>query len=234
MATVVAVLTLVVRGRVAPVEATCAVALVIGAPIAGVWLERRDAVCHRPARWLRRALGVVVPTAAAFGLVSGAAVGGSAQVLPAVGLAVTQVACVVLAARALRYPVGPELGEMAVEVVEKVRSRHQVGVPAWALPDEVRLNGQEIVVVLSPGPGTAIGIVVRLDDVRDVAVRPGRPDEGPWIRLDSGGQYFAGDGDVLEIRHRDGELVVPVCGAAAFAEVIRSRIAAQRGVPARN
>ncbi|OZM82255.1 hypothetical protein [Pseudonocardia sp. MH-G8] len=234
VAAAVAVLTVVVRSRVAPVEAACAVALVIGAPIACGRLEWRDAVHRRPARWLRRALGVVLPTAVAFGLASGAVTDGPVQALPAVVLVVTQLACVVLAARALRYPLRSELGEMAVEVTAKVRSGHQVGTPAWALPDEVRLTGRDVVVVLRPGPGSVSGIGVRLDDVMDVSVRPARPDGGPWIRLDSGAQYFAGEGDVVEVRHRDGALVVPVCNATAFAEVIRSRITLRQGMPAKN
>jgi hypothetical protein len=232
VAALVAVLTLVVRGRVAPVEAAIAAVLVIGAPLAGGRLEQRDAVRRRPARWLRRAVGVVVPNVVALGLVGGAVVDGW-QVQAAVGAGVLQLVGVVLAARALRYPLRPELGEMAVEVTEKVRSAHQVGMPAWALQDEVRLTGREVVVVLRPGPGSAIGIGVRLDDVMDVSVRPVRPGEGPWVLLDNGGRYFAGEGDVVEVRHRDGELVVPVCNAAVFAEVIRSRIAARWGVPTR-
>jgi hypothetical protein len=230
VASLVAVLTLVSKGRVAPVEAACAAALVIGAPIVSGRLERRDAVRRRPARWLRRALGVVVPNAVALGLVGGAVAEGW-QVQAAVGVGVVQLVGVVLAARALRYPLRPELGEMAVEVTAKVRSAHQVGAPAWALPDEVRLTGREVVVVVHPGPGSAVGIGVRFDDVMDVSVRPARPDEGPWVRLESGGRYFAGEGDVVEVRHRDGVLVVPVCHAAAFAEVICSRIAARQGVP---
>jgi hypothetical protein len=232
VAALVAVLTLVVRGRVAPVEAAIAAVLVIGAPLAGGRLEQRDAVRRRPARWLRRAVGVVVPNVVALGLVGGAVVDGW-QVQAAVGAGVLQLVGVALAARALRYPLRPELGEMAVEVTEKVRSAHQVGMPAWALQDEVRLTGREVVVVLRPGPGSAIGIGVRLDDVMDVSVRPVRPGEGPWVLLDNGGRYFAGEGDVVEVRHRDGELVVPVCNAAVFAEVIRSRIAARWGVPTR-
>jgi len=234
MAAVVAVLTLVVRGRVAPVETALAAALVIGAPITGIWLERRDAVRRRPARWLRRASGVVVPNAVALGLASGAVTDGPGQVLPAAGLVVTQLACVVLAARALRYPLRPELGEMAVEVTEKVRSDHQSGVLAWALQDEVRLTDRKVLVVVRPGPMSAFGIAVRLDDVMDVSARAAQPGERPWIRLDGGQQYFVGEGEVVEVRHRRGALVVPVCHAAAFAEVIRSRIAARKGMPTKN
>jgi hypothetical protein len=233
-AAVVAVLTLVVRGRVASVEAACAAALVIGAPITCVWLERRDAVRRRPARWLRRALGVVVPNAVAVGLASGAVTDGPGRVLPAVGLVVVQLACVLLAARALRYPLRAEVGEMAVEVTEKVRSDHQSGTPAWALQDEVHLTEREILAVVRPRPMSAFGIAVRLADVMDVSVRPARPGEGPWVRLDDGGQYFVGEGDVVEVRHRRGALVVPVCNAEAFAEVIRSRIAARRVLPTHN
>jgi hypothetical protein len=234
VAAVVAVLTLVVRGRVAPVEAVIAAVLVIGAPLAGGWLEQRDAVRRRPARWTRRALGVVVPNAVAVGLAAGAVTDGPGRVLPAVGLVVAQLACVVLAARALRYPLRPELGEMAVEVTDKVRSDHQSGVLAWALQDEVRLTDREVLVVVRPGPMSAFGLAVRLDDVMDVSARAAQPGERPWIRLDGGEQYFAGEGEVVEIRHRRGVLVVPVCNAEAFAEVICSRIAARQGVPAKN
>jgi hypothetical protein len=234
LAAVVAVLTVVVRGRVAPVEAAIAAALAIGAPVWGLRLECLDPVRCCPARWLRRAPAVVVPTAVAFGLASGAVTAGPGRVLPAVGLAGVQLTCVVLAARALRYPLRSELGEMAIDVIEKVRSGHQVGTPLWALQDEVRLTGREVVVVLRPGPASAIGIGVRLDDVMDVSVRPARSDEGPWIRFGGGAQYFAGAGDVLEVRHRAGALVVPACNAVAFAEVIRSRIAARQGVPTKN
>jgi hypothetical protein len=229
VAALVAVLRVVVRGRVAPVEAVPAAALVIGAPIAGFWLERRDAVRRRPARWLRRALGVVVPNAAAVGLASGAVTEGPVQALPAVGLAVMQLACVVLAARAMRYPLRPELGEMDVEVSERIRSDHQAGTPA--LQDEVRLTGEELVAVLRPGPTSAFGIRVRLADVMGVSARPARPDDGPWVRFADGEQYFAGEGDVVEVRHRRGALVVPVRNAAAFAEVCRSRIATRQGTP---
>jgi hypothetical protein len=230
VAAVVAVLTLFVRGRVAPVEAAIAAALVIGAPITGIWLERRDAVGRRPVRWLRRALGVVVPNAVAVGLAGGAVTGGSGQILAVVGLGVAQLACVVLAARAMRYPLRPELGEMVVEVTEKLRSDHQAGSPTWALQDEVYLTDQELVAVVRPGPTSAFGISARLADVMDVSVRAARPGEGPWIRPDDSRQYFAGVGEVVEVRHRRGALVVPACNAAAFAEVIRSRIAARHGM----
>lgn len=186
VAAVVPVLTVVVRGRIAPVEAALAAALVIAAPITCVWLERRDAVRRRPARWLRRALGVVVPNAVAVGLASGAVTDGPGQVLPAVGLVVAQLACVLLAARALRYPLRAELGEMAVEVTDKVRSDHQSGVPVWALQDEVRLTEREVLVVVRPGPMSAFGVAVRLDDVMDVSARAAQPGERPWIRLDGG------------------------------------------------
>jgi hypothetical protein len=229
VAAVVAVLTLVVRGRVAPVEAAIAAVLVIGAPLACGWLERRDAVRRRPARWLRRALGVVVPNAVAVGLAVGAVVDGPGQVLPAVGLAGTQLACVALASWALRYPLRPELGEMAVEVTDKVRSDHQSGVPVWALQDEVRLTEREILAVVRPGPMLAFGVAVRLDDVMDVSARAAQPGGRPWIRLDGGEQYFAGEGEVVEVRHRRGALVVPACHAEAFAEVVRSRVAARQG-----
>lgn len=231
VAALVAVLTLVVRGRVAPVEAALATALVVGAPITGICLEWRDAVRRRPTRWLRRALGVVVPSAVALGLASGAVTDGPGQVLPAVGLAVAQLICVALAVRAMRYPLRPELGEMSVEVTEKVRSVHQTSAPAWALQDEVRLTDREFVAVVRPGPSSAFGIGVRLADVMSVLVRPARPGEGPWVRLEDGGRYFAGECDVVEVRHRGGALVVPVCNAAAFAEVIRVRVAARQGMP---
>jgi hypothetical protein len=120
---------------------------------------------------------------------------------------------------------------MAVEVTGKIRSDHQSGTPTWALQDEVRLTDRELVAVLRPGPVSAFGIGVRLADVMDVSVRPARPDDGPWVRLPDGGQYFAGEGEVVEVRHRAGALVVPVCNASAFAEVIRSRIAARQGMP---
>jgi hypothetical protein len=120
---------------------------------------------------------------------------------------------------------------MAVEVTAKVRSQHQAGVPAWALQDEVRLTEREFVAVVRPGPASAYGIGVRLADVREVLVRPARPGEGPWVRLADGQQYFAGEGEVVEVRHCGGALVVPVLNPAAFAEVIRSRIAAHLGVP---
>jgi hypothetical protein len=196
----VAVLALVVRGRVAPVEvAALAAALVVGAPIMGVWLERRDAVRLRPARWLRRALVVVVPHACAVGLASRAITEEwPVQILAAAGLVVAQLVCVVMAGRAMRYPLRPELGEMDV---------------------------------LRPGPVSAFGISVQLADVKGVSVRPARPEDSPWVRLDGGRQYVVTGGDVIELRRRGGTLVLPVRNAAVFAEVIRSRIAVRHGVP---
>jgi hypothetical protein len=232
VAALVAVLMLVGRGRVAPVEmAALAAVLVVGVPIMGLWLERQDAVRFRPARWLRRALAVVVPQACAVGLASGAITEEwPVQALAAVGLVGAQLVCVVMAGRAMRYPLRPELGEMDVEVCEKIRSG-QPGLPAWALHDEVRLTDRAFVAVLRPGPASAFGITIQLADVKAVSVRPMRPGDSPWVRLEGGGQYVVTGGDVIEFRHRGGTLVVPVRDAAAFAEVIRSRIAVRRGVP---
>jgi hypothetical protein len=231
-AALVAVLAVVVRGRVAPVEvAALAAALVVGAPIMGVWRERRDAVRHRPARWLRRALVVVVPHACAVGLASSAITEEwPVQTLAAVGLVAAQLVCVVIAGRAMRYPLRPELGEMDVEVCEKIRS-DQSGLPAWVLQDEVCLTDREIVAVLRPGPASAFGISVQLADVKGVSVRPARPEDSPWARLEGGGQYVVTGGDVIELRRRCGTLVLPVRNAAVFAEVIRSRIAVRHSVP---
>jgi len=198
----------------------------------GFWLERRDAVRHRPALWLRRALVVVVPHACAVGLASSAVTEEwSMQALAAVGLVVAQLVCVAMAARAVRYPLRADLGEMAVEVSEKVRSEHQSDTPVWTLQDEVRLTGREFVAVLRPGPMSAFGISVQLADVEAVSVRAARPADNPWVRLDDGGQYFVTEGEVIELVHRGGTLVVPVHNAAAFAEVIRSRIAVGHGMP---
>ncbi|WP_143517249.1 hypothetical protein [Pseudonocardia sp. MH-G8] len=233
VAALVAVLTLVVGGRVAPVGvAAAAAALVIGAPITAFWLERRDAVRHRPDRWLRRALLVVVAHACAVGLASSAGTAEwQVQALLVVALAVVELVCVVMAGRALRFPLTPELGEMAVEVSEKIRSEHQAGTPVWALQDEMRLTDEGVVAILSPGAMSAFGIGVRLADVEAVSVRPGRAADNPWVRLDGGERYFVTGEEVIELRHRGGTMVVPVCNAAAFAEVIRARIAVCHGIP---
>jgi hypothetical protein len=231
MAVVVAVLTVVVGGRVAPVGvAAPAAALVIGAPLAALWLERRDPVGHRPDRWLRRALFPVAAHACAAGLVAAVVVGGFRAALAVVGLAALELAGVALAGRALRHPLTPELGEMAFEVSRKIRSAHQADTPVWALQDELRLTDGEVVAVLRPGPTSAFGIAVRLADVEAVSARPGRPADNPWVQLGDGGWYVPAGGEVLEIRHRDDTLVVPVRDAAAFADVIRARIADRLGM----
>jgi hypothetical protein len=143
-------------------------------------------------------------------------------------LLLVELGCVVLAGRAVRYPLAPELGVMNVEVSVGIRSS-QVGVPDWALPDEVRLTDREILAIVQPSPTAAFGRRIELADVVGVSARQARPQDNPWLTLEYGREYVVPAGDVVvEVRSRRGDMVLPVRDAVTFAEVIRSRIAAVR------
>jgi hypothetical protein len=230
LAATVASIRAAVGGMVLPVsDAVGVVALSISTPFLLVWFERRTAIWNRPARWLRRALGVLAPHGVAIGITTGAILTGFAwpvRVACPLLLVLVQAGCVTLASRAVRYPLTPELGRMRVEVEAKIRSTDNL--PALASPHDVRLTNEEIIITVRPSISYCVMPRISLDAVTSAAARPALPQDSPWIRIPEGGEYFVTSGDVVEVKCRSGSAVLPVYDAAAFTEVLRSRLETMR------
>jgi hypothetical protein len=220
----------VIGGVVLPVgSAIGVVALAVSSPFLFVWLEHRGAIRSWPARWLRRALGVSIPPAFAFGITSSAMLTGVAwpvRMACPLLLVLAQAGCVTLASRAVRFPLTRELGWMGVEVEVKIRSSDNL--PAMASQHVVRLTEEAITTTVRPSILYCVMTHIPLDAVKSVTARPARPQDSPWIRLPDGGEYFVTPGDVVEVKYRGGSAVLPVYDAAAFTEVIRTRLESMR------
>jgi hypothetical protein len=226
--TFVFVVLAVIDGLMPTTGAAIAAALAVGSLVVLGWWERRAPSSGRPAMWPRRGLGVVLPHAAAFGIAAEArtemtAVPPWSQVLLfACALLVFEGGAVCQASWVLRFPLTPELGEMDVEVLVKIRS--VIGwMPAWLSHDDVRLTGDSL--VISVRPNSTWTYVVRIDllDVTDVVVRSTTSWGGPWLVVD-GHRFWPAVGDAVVITHRSGTTLLPVDRPDAFAAVVRSRL----------
>lgn len=222
----VVILLAVVDNIVRPMAVAAAtVVLAVLPPLLAVWFERRTMIRDRPAQWLRRAAGVTIPHAVAFGLTTStmlAQLPWPVRVSAPLLLVVAQAGCVTLASRAVRYPLTPELGGMRVEVEVKIRSAENG--PVWASQHDVRLTEKEIITTVRPGISYGLMTSIPLETVTSVVSRSAHPRDSPWYRLPDGTEYPVIAGEVLDVRYPGGSAVLPVYDAAAFAEVIRSRL----------
>lgn len=230
-----AILSAAADGAVQPLGlATGTIVLAAASPALAAWLEWREPIWSRPASWLRRALGVLIPQTVAFGITGGVVLSGFAWPVRVAGpllLMMVQLGCVVLASRAMRYPLTPELGRMPVEVAVKIRSSDNA--PAVASQHDVRLTEQEIVTTVRPNFSSSAMQRIALEAVTSVVARPGRPQDSPWFKLSDGLEFFITPGHVVEVEYRGGTAVLPVYDAIAFAEVVQARLESMHENPLR-
>jgi hypothetical protein len=226
--TFVFVVLAVIDGSMPTTGAAVAASLAVGSLVQFAWWERRAPSSGRPAMWPRRGLGVVLPHAAAFGIAADARtelMPGSAwsQVLLfGCAVLVCEGGAVCLASRALRFPLTPDLGEMDVEVLVKIRSDAEWQ-PEWAYHDDVRLTGDALLITVRPNPKWNYVVRIDLLDVTGVVVRPAKSSDGPWLVVD-GHRFWPPGGDAVAIVHRSGTTLLPVRRAKGFADVVRARI----------
>lgn len=227
--TFVFVVLVLVAGSVPTGAAVVAGVLVAVAPVLLARWERRAPSRGRPAIWPRRGLAIVLPHAAAFGIAAGArseptSLPWSQVLLFAAALMVVEGGAICLASRALRFPLTPEIGEMDVEVLVRIRPV-ATWLPAWLSNDDVRMTGDALVVTVRPSPTCAYATRIALADVTDVAVRPTGDREEPWLVVD-GHRLWPPAGEAVVIIRRSGATMLPVHRPGAFAEVVRARIEA--------
>ena len=232
--TLVAINGLAGLGYVRPAPMAGVVSVLAAGPLLVLlWYERRDPSDDRPACWPARAVATSLPQAAASGMVGSHLIGETvlagwplSAVLACATLSV-QVGPAVLASRTLRCPLTPELGETDVEVLARVRSSR--GVPRWLEYDDVRVTDQHVIATIRPNMSWKGVLCIPLVDVVSVDVRPGTPQDSPWIRLEGEFAYDVPAGDVVVIHHRCGTQVLPVYDAAAVADLIRVRAGKVQG-----
>jgi hypothetical protein len=226
--TFVFVVLAVIDGSMPTTGAAIAAALAVGALIMLAWWERRSPSSGRPAMWPRRGLGIVLPHAAAFGIAADARtelIPGppwSQVLLFACALLVVEGGAICQASRALRFPLTPELGEMDVEVLVKIRSVAEWQ-PAWLSHHDVRMTGDALLITVRPNPKWKYIVQVDLLDVTDVVVHSTASWSGPWFVID-GHSFWPPGGDAVAITHRSGTTLLPVHRPDGFADVVRSRI----------
>ncbi len=222
----------VAGGSIRPTGAAVAAAVLAVMSLAVLlWLERREPVAKRPARWLRRGSAVIPPHAVAFGVAAAALYGGGeplawwqAVQFACAGL-VVELMSVALASRALRWPLSAELGEMDVEVQVKVRSSAE-WLPVWLSHDDVTLTEDALITTLRPGGKWAFMERIRLADIVDVDTRQTTAEDGPWFVVDEGQMFWPPAGQAVVITHRLGTRLLPVHDAERFALVLRARMQA--------
>jgi hypothetical protein len=226
--TFVFVVLAVIDGSMPTTDAVFAAALAIGSLVLLVWWERRAPSSGRPAMWPRRGLGVVLPQAAAFGIAAEARTEliplppWSQVLLFACALLVLEGGAICQASRALRFPLTPDLGEMDVEVLVKIRAVAE-WMPAWLSHDDVRLTGDALLISVRPNLKWTYVDRIDLLDVTDVVVRSTTSWGGPWFVVD-GYSFWPPGGDAVAIIHRSGTTLLPVHRPDGFADVVRSRI----------
>jgi len=228
--TFVFVVLALVDGVIPAASALVAGALAAAPLIALARWERRSPSRGRPAIWPRRGLAIALPHAAAFGIAAASrseptALPWGQALLFACLLLVAEFGAICQASRVLRFPLTPELGEMDVEVLVRIRS-DAIRQPAWLSHHDVRMTGDALIITVRPSPTWAYAVRIGLADITDVVVRPTAADrQGPWLVVD-GYTFWPPAGDVVVIMHGSGETLLPVFGPDAFADVVRSRIQA--------
>ncbi|MEJ3657996.1 hypothetical protein WEH80_34030 [Actinomycetes bacterium KLBMP 9759] len=204
------------------VAAALGVAPLVAVAAVRSWRPHR----RRPASWPSRGLAIGIPQGCGLGIAldawepSGANLPAIAAMVPIV-LVLLGATCSYLAARALRHPLGPELGLLDIDVSTRIRSSRP-GLPTPAL-ERVDLREDRVVVTIQTGPMTIYQALIEMSDVIDVRVRPSRRGDNPWITVGEHGCH-AHDGDVLVLGLRSGQQVLPVVDAAGFATVLDARL----------
>jgi hypothetical protein len=214
-----------------PAAAVAAVVLAVAPPAMLVWWERREPTPARPARWMRRAVGIVPAHAVGVGLASADRLGpaGStawgAVALVAVVVTVVELLLVRAAGRCALRPLSADLGELDVEIQVKIRPAAP-WMPSWLSHHDVRVTDELLIVTVRPGPRWGYAMCIPLADIRAVDVRPSDGRDVPWFTSpENGVALSAPPGDVVVIHHRNGVRLLPVEQPAGFAEVLDARIA---------
>ncbi len=214
------------RAGVSPIPATVAATMAVVPLLILLTTEFWWPSRCRPVVWPRRSIAVSLAQALVLGVGSVLLLhpdlpGGALAALVAAPL--LQVGPAILASRALRFPLTPELGATDVEVQAKIRSA-QPGIPDWLSNDEVTLSEWELLVKLRPSASSAFLVRILLLDIEDVSARCAVPEDSPWITTADGRVYIVPTDDVVVVEHRDGTLVLPVGQAEEFAATARARI----------
>jgi hypothetical protein len=222
----------VVGGSVRPLAAAVAVAVLAAGPLVLlVWRERRDPTAARPARWMRRGIGVVPAHAVGVGIASADRVvpagsaGWSAVVMVAIAVSVVELLPVLVAGRCLHRPLSADLGELDVEIQIKIRPV-EPWMPWWFSHHDVRLTDELLIVTVRPGPRWAYAKHIALAEIRAVDVRRIGERDASWFSSPEDGIALTPPpGDVVVVRHQCGVQLLPVGLPAEFADVLRTRIA---------
>lgn len=210
-----------------PIHVMTIVFVTVVAPLSiFAWQQRRHPSGHQPETWPAPAVLVPVPTAIAAiaavpiplpeGLDTLVRVS-TCFLVPAV-FGVTAW----LTGRALLRPVVAELGETSLHLPVPVRSARQ----SWVYPNRIVLLPDAVDIHISGGEGRASRprtVRIPLVDVHGAEVRSAVPADSPWITLPGGRGLSVTPGDVVVLRHREGEWVLPVRDAGGFAGAVLAR-----------
>lgn len=192
------------------------------AALAGV---ARGPIRHRPDSWPSRALMVALPGGLAAGLCVGSVLGSDVPQVVAVsaGGPIVVVALAALASRAMRGLSAADACTLDTEFVTTLRRADREGWPRWSIPDEVAVNGTEIVVVVRSGRIGAAQFRIPLAEVTAAGVHAAPAERGPWLSLPNGTELLIPPGAVVVIRHGKDSRVLPVFDPAELVEAIETR-----------
>jgi hypothetical protein len=231
-ATIVAVLSSAVLDSVALAGILICSATV---PVLGMWLvERRASSRTRPVLWPLRSAAVGVPQSLAIGVAAGLDGGTSSAVAGAAGAValLAPLAAASMASRTLRSPLTADLGELDIEIMDKIRVLGP-GLNRWSASDYASITRDELQITLWPDLRTARRYTFPLETIEEVTVRAATEYENPWITLDTGQTYgIPGGTIVLALTHSRGRGILPVYRPHEFAELlnVRRRAVARRQV----
>lgn len=199
--------------------------LLLVASIAVLFGVLRAPTRRRPARWTSRAAMVALPGGVAAGLCVGSVLGSGFSQVVAVGagLPIVVVALAAGASRVLRGLHPADACVLGVEFVTTLRRADRVGAPRWTIPDEVTVNGTEIVVVARSGRFGAAQFTIPLAEVTEARVHTAPTKRGPWLSLPDGTDLLIPPGDVVVIQHRKDTRVLPVFDPQELVEAIDAR-----------
>lgn len=213
-----------IRYGLAP-GALLAPALPLAASIVVLFGVLRAPTRRRPARWTSRAAMVALPAGVAAGLCVGSVLGSGFSQVVAVGagMPIVVVALAAGASRAMRGLHPDDACALGVEFVTTLRRADRVGAPRWTIPDEVTVNGTEIVVVARSGRFGAAQFTIPLAEVTEAGVHAAPTKRGPWLSLPDGTDLLIPPGDVVVIQHRKDTRVLPVFDPQELVEAIDAR-----------